>query len=166
MFENTRAGNRLSNTLAHLQAQMQALGPATTWIEALIQDDSQSWSLHTTRGLDIGISFASPPARLILSAPLGKPEDADRQSVYATMLCTNLLYAEEASLRVALTGPEGDLMLISEISPVDWSIAELAAALLRFSGTVQSFIDALCLSTEEITEASEISEAAIAALRV
>ncbi len=163
MFENTRAGNRLSNTLAHLQTQMQALGPATPWIEALIQDDSQSWSLHTVQGLDLGISFVSPPSRLILSAPIGKPDDADRQSVYVTMLCTNLLYAEDASTRVALTGPDGDLMLISEITPADWSLAEIAEALLRFSAAVQSFIDTLCLSIEEITEASEMS---IASMRV
>lgn len=142
----------MSTTLVHLQSQMQALGPATEWIEALIQDDDQSWSVQTSAGIDIGVSFAPSPDRLILSSSLGRPDESDRESVYGTMLCSNLIYADQSSLRVALTGPEGELMLISEASPIDWTLSDISEALSSFSDTAQSFIDGLSLSTNDVLE--------------
>ena len=142
----------MSTTLAYLQSQMQALGPATEWIEALIQDDDQSWSVQISASIDIGVSFAPSPDRLILSSSLGKPDESDRESVYGAMLCSNLLYADQSSLRVALTGPEGELMLISEIIPTDWTLSDISEALSRFSETAQSFIDGLSLSIDDVLE--------------
>ncbi len=153
----------MSNTLAHLQTHMQALGPTADWIESIIQDDDQSWSLHTTQGVDIGVSFASSPARLILSALIGTPDEVEREAVYATMLCTNLLYVDQAALRVALTGPEGELMLISETTPADWHLSEIIDALSEFSATALNFMDTLQLSVESV---SETSVHAAASLRV
>jgi len=150
IFDKSRAGNFVLNTLAYLQSQMQALGPATEWIEALIQDDEQSWSVQTFSGISIGISYAPSPSRLILSSSLGRPEDAERESVYSTMLCTNLLYADQASLRVALTGPDGELMLISEVMPADWTLSDISGALSCFADTVQNFTDGLNLSIEDV----------------
>jgi Tir chaperone protein (CesT) family len=142
----------VSNTLAYLQSQMQALGPATEWIEAIVQDDNQSWSVQTLAGIHVGVSYAPSPSRLILSSSLGRPEDSERESVYSAMLCTNLLYADQASLRVALTGPEGELMLISEAIPTDWTLSDISDALSGFAETVQNFIDGLGLSIEDLIE--------------
>ena len=142
----------MSNTLAYLQSQMQALGPATEWIEAIVQDDDQSWSVQTLAGIHVGVSYAPSPSRLILSSSLGRPEDSERESVYSAMLCTNLLYADQASLRVALTGPEGELMLISEAIPTDWTLSDISDALSGFAETVQNFIDGLGLSIEDLIE--------------
>lgn len=142
----------MSNTLAYLQSQMQALGPATEWIEAIVQDDDQSWSVQTLAGIHVGVSYAPSPSRLILSSSLGRPEDSERESVYSAMLCTNLLYADQASLRVALTGPEGELMLISEAIPTDWTLSDISDALSGFAETVQNFIDGLSLSIEDLIE--------------
>jgi hypothetical protein len=142
----------VSNTLAYLQSQMQALGPATEWIEAIVQDDDQSWSVQTLAGIHVGVSYAPSPSRLILSSSLGRPEDSERESVYSAMLCTNLLYADQASLRVALTGPEGELMLISEAIPTDWTLSDISDALSGFAETVQNFIDGLSLSIEDLIE--------------
>jgi len=142
----------VSNTLAYLQSQMQALGPATEWIEAIVQDDDQSWSVQTLAGIHVGVSYAPSPSRLILSSSLGRPEDSERESVYSAMLCTNLLYADQASLRVALTGPEGELMLISEAIPTDWTLSDISDALSGFAETVQNFIDGLGLSIEDLIE--------------
>ena len=68
------------------------------------------------------------------------------------MLCTNLLYADQASLRVALTGPEGELMLISEVIPADWTLSDISDALSCFAETVQNFIDSLNLSIDDLIE--------------
>jgi len=153
----------VSNTLKHLQDQMQTLGPATEWIEALIQDDDQSWSLQTSAGIDIGVSFVPSPDRLILSSSLGRPDESDRESVYGAMLCSNLLYADQSSLRVALTGPEGELILISEVIPTEWTLSDISDALSCFSETAQSFIDGLSLSIDDVLEKSPDYDATVRA---
>ncbi len=140
----------MSNTLAHFQHQMQALGPSVEWIDALIQEDEQSWSVSTVQGLAIGISYIKQPARLILSACMGQPEEAERESVYTTMLCSNLLCADQASLRVALTGPEGELLLISEFTPNEWTLAEITDAILDFSATTKNFIEVIEISVDDM----------------
>lgn len=107
----------MSTTLTHVQGLMQSLGPASPWIESLIQEESDSWTLQSDEGLHIAMHFSSESSRIFLTALLGCPEQAHQQAIYATMLSVNLLHAEENSLRVSLTGPNGDLMLISEAPP-------------------------------------------------
>lgn len=103
--------------LSHLQDLMQSIGPATSWIESLIQEENDSWVLESSEGLQIAMHFHPEPARIFLSALLGCPEPSHQQAIYATMLSVNLLNAENHSMRVALTGPSGDLMLIGEAPP-------------------------------------------------
>lgn len=107
----------MSTTLSHIQGLMQSLGPATSWIESLIQEESDSWVLQSSEGLQMAMHFHPEPARIFLTALLGCPEQAHQQAIYTTMLSMNLLNAENHSMRVALTGPSGDLMLISEAPP-------------------------------------------------
>ncbi len=140
------------NMLLRLQELMQELGPSMAAIEWLMQESENSWSIGLTSGLELGISFCSSPDRLMLSAMIGAPEVADRQSIYTTMLCSNLLYAEEQALRIALTGPDGDLVLLSEIIPTDWTLSEVTDALSRFSATTQNFIEGLSLSIDDVVE--------------
>lgn len=140
------------SALLRLQELMQALGPSTAAIEWLIQESESSWSLGMNNGAELGVSFCSSPDRLLLSAIIGKPEEPDRQTIYTTMLCSNLLYAEEKALRIALTGPDGDLMLLSEMTPADWTLSEMIEALSRFSEMTHHFIEGLRLSMEDIVE--------------
>ena len=131
------------NTLVRLQELMQELGPSTAVIEWLVQESENSWSIGMTSGPEIGVSFCASPDRLLLSAMIGKPEAPDRQATYTTMLCSNLLYAEHHALRVALTGPEGDLMLISESAPEAWTVAEIWQATERFFDLACRFADVI-----------------------
>lgn len=122
----------MSIALIHLQELMHSLGPSSSWVDSLIQEASDSWTLQTSDGLSIAMTFNLETSRLFLSALLGKPEEAHQSAIYATMLCVNLLYAEDHSLRVALTGPSGELMLISEVSLADWTIDSLQNCILHF----------------------------------
>lgn len=140
--------------LLRLQQLMQELGPAVPVIEWLIQESENSWSIGVSNEQEIGISFCASPDRLLLTSIIGSPEAPDRLAAYTTMLCSNLLYAEEKSLRIALTGPEGDLILLSEIVPVDWTVSELSRALSRFSETTNNFIEGFDLSTEDLVEST------------
>lgn len=131
------------SALVRLQESMQELGPSTAVIEWLVQESESSWSIGMTSGPEMGVSFCSSPDRLLLSAMIGKPEAPDRQAIYTTMLCSNLLYAEHHALRVALTGPEGDLMLISEWVPEVWTVAEIWHGTERFFEVACRFADAI-----------------------
>jgi hypothetical protein len=122
---------------------MQELGPSLAAIEWLIQESESSWSLGMSNGQELGVSFCTVPSRFLLTAMIGRPEETERQTMYTTMLCSNLLYAEERALRVALTGPEGDLMLISECIPDEWTVAEISDCIARFSDTVSRFTDVM-----------------------
>jgi len=129
-LESTR--NKLSIALVHVQELMQSLGPSSSWVESLIQDASDSWTLQSSDGLRIAMIFNLEASRLLLSALLGQPDESHQPVIYTTMLCLNLLHAEDNSLRVALTEPGGELMLISEVSLAEWTIASLQQAILYF----------------------------------
>lgn len=131
------------STLVRLQELMQELGPSTAVIEWLVQESENSWSIGMASGQELGVSFCSSPDRLLLSTMIGKPEAPDRQAIYTTMLCSNLLYAEHHALRVALTGPEGDLMLISEWTPEVWTVAEIWRPTKRFFDLACRFSDVI-----------------------
>jgi hypothetical protein len=147
----------LSIALIHLQDLMHSLGPSSSWIDSLIQEASDSWTLQSSDGLSIAMTFNLETSQLFLSALLGQPEEAHQSAIYTTMLCVNLLYAEDHSLRVALTGPSGDLMLISEVSLTDWTIASLQDCILHFHQHASRLIEEIH-AIEEVETTPEISE--------
>ena len=122
----------MSIALIHLQELMQSLGPSSSWVDSLIQEASDSWTLQSNDGLHIAMTFSQETSRLFLSALLGQPEESHQSVIYSSMLCLNLLHAEDHSLRVALTGPSGELMLIGEVSLTEWTIASLQHCILHF----------------------------------
>ena len=122
----------MSIALIHLQELMHSLGPSSSWVDSINQEASDSWTLQSSDGLSIAMTFNLETSHLFLSALIGQPEEAHQSAIYTTMLCVNLLYAEDHSLRVALTGPSGELMLISEVSLTDWTIASLQNCILHF----------------------------------
>ena len=122
----------MSIPLIHVQELMHSLGPISPWVDSLIQEASDSWTLQTSDGLLMAMTFNLETSHIFLSTLLGQPEEAHQSAIYTTMLCMNLLYAEDHSLRVALTGPSGELMLISEVSLTDWTIDRLQRYILHF----------------------------------
>lgn len=149
----------MSATLSLVQNLMHSLGPASPWIESLIQESNESWTLQVSEGLDITVTFNNEPVRILLSVSLGQPEKADQHAVYMTMLCMNLLYAEDHALRVALTGPSGELMLISDAVLTDWTIASLQNCILHFHQHAGRLMEEIHTMTEveTVPKTSEIN---------
>ena len=147
----------MSIALIHLQELMHSLGPSSSWIDSLIQEASDSWTLQSSDGLSITMTFNLETSHLFLSALIGQPEEAHQSAIYTTMLCVNLLHAEDHSLRVALTGPSGELMLISEVSLTDWTIASLQNCILHFHQHASRLMEEIHLIVDgEVTH--EINE--------
>ncbi len=145
----------MSTTLTHVQGLMQSLGPASPWIESLIQEESDSWTLESGEGLHIAMHFNPEPSRIFLTALLGCPEQSHQNAIYMTMLSLNLLNAEDHSLRVALTGPNGDLMLISEVPPPG-TIDELQQIIWHFHQHAIRLMEEIHTITEGDTEAEPV----------
>jgi len=131
----------MSDLLSQVQVLMQDLGPAMSDIDCIIQQESGQWRIHLTDGLVIDISYCSHPARLMLSAMIGTPDAQSLNEVHITMLCANLIFAEDHSLRVALTHPGGDLMLISEWMLELCLLAEFRDVLLQHADRARYFSD-------------------------
>lgn len=147
----------MSIPLIHLQELMHSLGPSSSWVDSLVQEASDSWTLQSSHGLTIAMTFNLETSRLFLSAILGQPDESHQPAIYTTMLCMNLLYAEDHSLRVALTGPSGELMLISEVSLTDLTIESLKHCILHFHQHTNNLMEEIqFIADAEV--APEISE--------
>ncbi len=146
----------MSTTLNHVQGLMHSLGPASSWIESLIQEENDSWSLQSSEGLHIAVQFNPEPSRIFLTALLGRPESSHQKAIYTTMLSVNLLHAEDRAVRVALTGPNGDLMLISEVPPPE-SIDDLQQVIWHFHQHARRLIEEIHTIAEDNTEPDSVS---------
>ena len=143
--------------LIHLQELMHSLGPSSSWVDSLVQEASDCWTLQSSDGLSIAMTFNLETSHLFLSALQGRPKEAHQSAIYAAMLCMNLLHAEDNALRVALTSPSGELMLISEVSLTDWTIASLQNCILHFHQHASRLIEEIHViaDVEAIPEISE-----------
>lgn len=146
----------MSTTLTHVQGLMHSLGPASPWIESLIQEESDSWALESNEGLHIAVQFNPEPSRIFLTALLGRPEPSHQQAIYTTMLSLNLLHAEDHAIRIALTGPNGELMLISEAPPPD-AINGLQQVIWNFHQRASRLIEEIHAIAEDPIEPDSVS---------
>lgn len=129
---------------------MQDLGPAVPDIEFVVQQASGQWNVHLNDGFVIDVTYCSHPARLMLSTLIGTPSAHRLSEVHITMLCANLIFAEDHALRVALTHPDGELMLISEWTLEHGLLTELRDALLQYADRTRYF--------SELVDAQDIEQ--------
>lgn len=101
-------------SLPDLQHLMHQLGPVTPEIETIIQHDTDSWQVSFDDGISIQVGWQDFPPRVLISCAIGRPSSAVREAVYASLLNANLLLTGVASVKLALSEPEEDVMLIGE----------------------------------------------------
>ena len=102
----------MSNHLEAIQQIMQALGPSTAEIDAIIQSEETSWAVQLADENVIVIEWADQPPRLVMSATLGRPEEDARLAVYQTLLSYNFLWKDTGGVKAALAGPTGEVVLL------------------------------------------------------
>lgn len=118
--------------LSNLQYLMHQLGPATPEIVAIIQDHIDSWQVEFDEGVSLQLSWQEKPPRVVMSCSLGSPEDRVREQVYASLLNANLLLTGMADVKIALSHPDNDVMLIGEYELGTASLAALQDSLAEF----------------------------------
>jgi hypothetical protein len=80
----------------------------------------------------VTLEWAENPDKVVLSTILGKPSQKNQLSVYETLLCYNLLWRDTGGVKMALGGPEGEILLIYEMYIQETNLNEFKTVLLNF----------------------------------
>jgi hypothetical protein len=119
--------------LDFIQLLMQELAPATPEITAIDASEGMRWSVRFEDGIRVQADAAAEPARLMLSAPLGRPGSAMQLAACETLLSYNLLWRETGGVKAGLIGPDGDAVLLFELYADPLPLAELRTVMVNFA---------------------------------
>ena len=122
----------MSINLQKFQIMMEEVGPAISDIETVIQSEDRDWAIQFEDQSIVTLEWAENPDKVVLSTILGKPPQTNQLSVYETLLCYNLLWRDTGGVKMALGGPEGEILLIYEMYVVDTTLNDFKTVLLNF----------------------------------
>ena len=127
----------MATPVEQIQQLMQELGPATPDIDAVVQTEEPSWAIQFSDETIVIIEPAEDPERMVLSAELGSASDTLQLPIYETLLCYNLLWKDTGGVKMALSGPGGELVLLYELFSANLTLNELQTVLSNFVSIAQ-----------------------------
>ena len=122
----------MATNLERMQIMMEEIGPAMSEIEAVIQSEEKNWAIQFEDQSIVMLEWAESPDRVVLTAMLGVPSETMQLSVYETLLCYNLLWKDTGGVKMALSGPSGELVLLYELFASNLNRNELQTVLINF----------------------------------
>ncbi len=127
----------MATNLERMQIMMEEIGPSLPEIEAVIQSEDKNWAIQFSDQAIVMLEWAENPDRVVLTSLLGAPSESMQLSVYETLLCYNLLWKDTGGVKMALSGPGGDLVVIYELFSTDLTLGELQTVLTNFVSIAQ-----------------------------
>lgn len=127
----------MATNLERMQIMMEEIGPSLPEIEAVIQSEDRNWAIQFSDQAIVMLEWAEDPDRVVLTSLLGAPSESMQLSVYETLLCYNLLWKDTGGVKMALSGPGGDLVVIYELFSADLTLGELQTVLTNFVSIAQ-----------------------------
>lgn len=127
----------MATNLERMQIMMEEIGPSMSEIEAVIQSEEKNWAIQFDDQSIIMLEWADSPDRVVLTAMLGTPTESMQMSVYETLLCYNLLWKDTGGVKMALSGPGGELVLLYELFAGSITLSELQTVLTNFVSIAQ-----------------------------
>jgi hypothetical protein len=127
----------MASHLERIQIMMEEIGPSMSEIEAVIQSEDKNWAIQFDEQSIVTLEWAEKPERIVLTSMLGTPSEKMQTSVYETLLCYNLLWKDTGGVKMALSGPGGELVLLYELFVADLSLNELQTVLTNFVSIAQ-----------------------------
>ena len=134
-----------------IQDLISQIGPVFPDIDAVIQTEDPSWAIQFVDELVVMIEQLEHPDRMVFSSEIGTVaddqelpiyeallcynllwKDTGGLSVYETLLCYNLLWRDTGGVKMALGGPEGEILLIYEMYMQETNLNEFKTVLLNF----------------------------------
>jgi len=148
----------LANQLSDLQHLIRQLGPSLPVISTIIEEDLDEWQIIFDSGLSLQISWQETPARVLLCCAIGKPDESQREKIFARLLNMNLLLQGVANVKLALSSPEDEVILIGELASDSMTLETLQEEIteyLRFAARFSELIN----EPERDTEKMDLSHA-------
>jgi len=130
-----------------IKQMLDRVGPDMPQITEIEQSGESEWVVVFDDGT--GVIVEAMQSRLALSAAIGRPPIDRRFVVYESLLSFNALWRETDGARLALNGPNGDVMLVHEISAVELTSSGLQDALARFAELVALWRDYVTAEPEK-----------------
>ena len=143
----------MANQLSDLQHLIRQLGPSLPEVSTIIEEDLESWQIIFDTSLSLQISWQETPARVLLCCAIGKPEESQREKIFARLLNMNLLLQGVANVKLALSSPEDDVILIGELTSDSMTLETLQEEIteyLRFAARFSELINEPELDTEKV----------------
>ena len=134
----------MANQLSDLQHLIRQLGPSLPEISTIIEEDLDEWQIIFDSGLLLQISWQETPARVLLCCAIGKPDETQREKIFARLLNMNLLLQGVANLKLAISSPEDDVILIGELVSDSMTLETLKQEItdyLRFAARFSELIN-------------------------
>ena len=127
----------MASHLERMQIMMEEIGPSMPEIEAVIQSENTNWAIQFEDQSILMLEWAEQPDRVVLTTMLGTPSDSMQLSVYETLLCYNLLWKDTGGVKMALSGPGGELVLLYEMFASNLNLSEMQVVLTNFLNIAQ-----------------------------
>lgn len=103
------------DTIEHVQQLLQEIGPGMPEIDAIVQTEEPSWAIQFSDETIIILEAIEDPPRIVLSTELGGEATTQQRIIYETLLCYNLMWRASGGVRVGLAGPQGTLIISTDI---------------------------------------------------
>lgn len=142
----------MTSTVEQIQQLIQEVGPSMPEIDAVVQTEEPSWAIQFSDETIVIIEAADDPARIVMSAELGAASEVRQRAVYETLLCYNLMWRDSGGVKVGLAGPQGSLIISTDVCLDGMSLMDLQEALNRFLKITRSWAQYVA-RTEEGTGA-------------
>ena len=134
----------MANQLSDLQHLIRQLGPSLPEILTIVEEDLDEWQIIFDSGLSLQISWQETPARVLLCCAIGKPDESQREKIFARLLNMNLLLQGVANVKLALSSPDDDVILIGELASNSMTLETLQEEIseyLRFAARFSELIN-------------------------
>ena len=141
----------------HLHTLMAEIGPCLNLLELTEYEDDDSWWLVFDQQTVVIADYVAAEDRLVLSATVATPAAADRLRIYATVLQYNYHWEDTGSIRMALEGPAGSLVQISDLRVTGLDLQTLHNGLSNFNDKIHAWREALHPQTSASTQTATTS---------
>lgn len=126
-------------TIEQIEHLVKELGPAMPEIDAIVQTEDPSWAIQFSDEAIIILESADDPSRIVISTELGAAAEAQQRTVYETMLCYNLMWRDSGGIKIGLAGPQGALIISTDVCIESLTLQELQQEIQRFLTIARSW---------------------------
>lgn len=126
-------------TIEQIEHLIKEIGPAMPEVDAIVQTEDPSWAIQFSDETIIILEPADDPSRAVISTELGAAVEAQQRRVYETMLCYNLMWRDSGGVKIGLAGPQGALIISTDICIEGLTLQDLKQEIERFLQIARSW---------------------------